>query len=87
MYASAEIIVAEAEGVALPLSAITTDKHGTTTRLVAGDVVKQVKIETGIQDGAFIEVKSGLKDGDVVRIEIDGLGAIENPCAPEPDRA
>ena len=66
MYASAEIIVAEAEGVALPLSAITTDKHGTTTRLVAGDVVKQVKIETGIQDGAFIEVKSGLKDGDVV---------------------
>ncbi len=66
MYASAEIIVAEAEGVALPLSAITTDKHGTTTRLVAGDVVKQVKIKTGIQDGAFIEVKSGLKDGDVV---------------------
>lgn len=66
MYASAEIIVAEAEGIALPLSAITTDKHGTTTRLVAGDVVKQVKIETGIQDGAFIEVKSGLKDGDVV---------------------
>lgn len=66
MYASAEIIVAEAQGVALPLSAITTDKHGTTTRLVAGDVVKQVKIETGIQDGAFIEVKSGLKDGDVV---------------------
>lgn len=66
MYASAEIIVAEAQGVALPLSAITTDKHGTTTRLVAGDVVKQVKIETGIQDGAFIEVKTGLKDGDVV---------------------
>lgn len=66
MYASAEIIVAEAEGIALPLSAITTDKHGTTTRLVAGDVVKQVKIETGIQDGAFIEVKTGLKDGDVV---------------------
>lgn len=66
MYASAEIIVAEAQGVALPLSAITTDKHGTTTRLVAGDVVKQVKIETGIQDGAFIEVKTGLKEGDVV---------------------
>lgn len=33
---------------------------------MAGDVVKQVKIETGIQDGAFIEVKTGLKDGDVV---------------------
>jgi HlyD family secretion protein len=66
MYANAEIIVTETEGVALPLSAITTDKHGTTTRLVEGNVVKQVAIETGIQDGAFIEVKSGLKSGDVV---------------------
>jgi HlyD family secretion protein len=66
MYASAEIIIAEADGVALPLSAITTDKHGTTTRLVTDNVVKQVKIETGIQDGAFIEIKDGLKQGDVV---------------------
>ncbi|MHA7968303.1 efflux RND transporter periplasmic adaptor subunit [Rhizobium sp. CAU 1783] len=66
MYANAEIILTETEGVALPLSAITTDKHGTTTRLVEGNVVKQVAIETGIQDGAFIEVKSGLKSGDVV---------------------
>ena len=66
MYASAEIIIAEAQGVALPLSAVTTDKHGTTTRLVADNVVKQVKISTGIQDGAFIEIKDGLKQGDVV---------------------
>lgn len=66
MYASAEIIVAQADGVALPLSAITTDKDGTTTRLVTDNVVKQVKISTGIQDGAFIEIKDGLKQGDVV---------------------
>lgn len=66
MYASAEIIISEAQGVALPLSAVTTDKRGTTTRLVTDNVVKQVKIETGIQDGAFIEIKDGLKQGDVV---------------------
>ncbi len=66
MYASAEIIISEAQGVALPLSAVTTDKRGTTTRLVTDNVVKQVKIETGIQDGAFIEVKDGLAQGDVV---------------------
>lgn len=66
MYASAEIIISEVQGVALPLSAVTTDKHGTTTRLVADNVVKQVKISTGIQDGAFIEIKDGLKQGDVV---------------------
>lgn len=66
MYASAEIIISEARGVALPLSAVTTDKRGTTTRLVTDNVVKQVKVETGIQDGAFIEIKDGLSQGDVV---------------------
>ena len=33
--------------------------------------------------GAAMEPRQFLKDGDVVRIEIDGLGAIENPCANE----
>ena len=33
--------------------------------------------------GAAMEPRQFLKDGDVVRIEIDGLGAIQNPCANE----
>ncbi len=66
MYGSAEIILAEATGTALPLSAITTSKNRTTTRLVKDGVVKQVDITTGIQDGAYIQVVSGLKEGDVV---------------------
>ncbi len=37
--------------------------------------------------GAAMKPMRFLKAGDVVRIEIGGLGAIENPCAPEPDRA
>lgn len=36
--------------------------------------------------GAAMKPMQFLKAGDVVRIEIDRLGAIENPCAPEPDR-
>ncbi|PZU84527.1 MAG: efflux transporter periplasmic adaptor subunit [Shinella sp.] len=66
MYGNAEIIVAEANAVALPLSAITTSKHATTTRLVNDGVIKQIDIATGIQDGAYIQVVSGLKAGDVV---------------------
>ncbi len=66
MYGSAEIILAEATGIALPLSAITTSKNRTTTRLVKDGAVKQVDITTGIQDGAYIQVVSGLKEGDVV---------------------
>jgi len=33
--------------------------------------------------GAAMEPRRFLKDGDVVRIEIEGLGAIENPCRNE----
>lgn len=63
MYASAEIVLAEANGLSLPLSAITTAKDGVTVRLVKEGVVHQVKIETGIQDGSFIQVTKGLDDG------------------------
>ena len=63
MYASAEIVLAEANGLSLPLSAITTSKDGVTVRLVKDGIVHQVKVETGIQDGSFIQVTKGLDDG------------------------
>ncbi|CAH0341591.1 efflux RND transporter periplasmic adaptor subunit [Rhizobium sp. CECT 9324] len=66
MYGTADIVINEAEGIALPLSAITTAKGETTTRIVEDGIVKLVKIETGIQDGAYIQVVKGLKEGDRV---------------------
>lgn len=66
MYGSASIIVREAEGIALPLTAVTTSRDGTTARKVENDIVKLVKVETGIQDGTSIEIISGLKSGDEV---------------------
>lgn len=66
MYANAEIIVAEANALALPLSAVTANRDGSTARKVEGNIVKQVKIETGIQDNGFVEVLSGLSAGDKV---------------------
>ena len=66
MYASAAIIVEETNALALPLSAVTSGREGSTTRKVEGDVVKQVKIETGIEDSGFIEIVSGLTAGDKV---------------------
>lgn len=66
MYASAEIVLGQANGIAVPLSAITAAKDGVTVRLIKDGVVHQVKIETGIQDGAFIEVIKGLEPGSEV---------------------
>lgn len=66
MYANAEIIITETRGLALPQSAVTTDRKGSFARLVEGNVVKQVKLEIGIQDAGFVQILSGLKAGDQV---------------------
>ena len=66
LFASAEIIVSEREGIALPLSAITTADGKTVARKVENGVVKLVPVETGIQDGQVIEIVSGLAAGDEV---------------------
>lgn len=66
MYGSASIVVREAKGVALPLSAINTENGKTTVRKVSDGTVQMVEIKTGIQDGAFIQVTEGLAEGDKV---------------------
>lgn len=66
MYGSAAITVSEAAGIALPLSAITTEQGMTTVRKVSDGTVQMVEIKTGIQDGAFIQVTEGLTEGDKV---------------------
>lgn len=66
MYGSAEIVVRETEGVSLPLTAVLTGSEGSSARRVENGVVKFAKIETGIQDGAYVEITSGLKTGDEV---------------------
>lgn len=66
MFASAEITVAEKDGLVLPLSAVTTSDGKTVARKVADGVVKLVPVTTGIQDGQVIEIVSGLAAGDEV---------------------
>jgi HlyD family secretion protein len=66
MYGSAEIIIKEVEGMALPLTAVNTDETGSTARKVQDDRIELVKIETGVQDGDYIQVLNGLKTGDTV---------------------
>ncbi|MEQ1404237.1 efflux RND transporter periplasmic adaptor subunit [Neorhizobium sp. Rsf11] len=84
MYASADIIVTETSALALPLSAVTTDRNGSTARKVEDNVVKQVKIETGIQDGGFVEVVSGLEAGDLVVAKAGAFVRDGDKIAPVP---
>lgn len=66
MFASADIVVEEKQGIVLPLSAITTAAGKTVARKVENGVVRLVPVETGIQDGQVIEIVSGLAAGDEV---------------------
>jgi len=66
MFASAEIVAEEKEGIVLPLSAVTTARGKTVVRKVENGVVTLVPVETGIQDGQVLEIVSGLAAGDEV---------------------
>ncbi|MBB4123438.1 efflux RND transporter periplasmic adaptor subunit [Martelella radicis] len=66
MYASAEIIVEEAENLALPMTAVNIDRQGSTVRRVKDGTVEIVTVKTGIQDGDAIEIVDGLAEGDQV---------------------
>lgn len=66
MYGSAAIIVQEAEGVALPMTAVTTGDGESSVRKVENDIVKLVLVKTGIQDGNLIQIVEGLKVGEDV---------------------
>jgi HlyD family secretion protein len=66
MYASAEVIISERKVLSLPMTAINAEKDGIYVRKIEGDRVKLTKIVTGVQDGDFMEVSSGLTATDVV---------------------
>jgi len=66
MFASAEIIVAEHTAPVLPITAVTSNKDGSSVRKVENNQVKLVTVSTGIQDGDYIEITEGLKPGDSV---------------------
>lgn len=66
MYGSAEIVIRQEEGIALPLTAVNSDEGGSSARKVENGVVKFVNVETGIQDGAYVEILKGLTAGEDV---------------------
>lgn len=66
MYASAEIIISERKVLSLPLTAVTAEKEGMDVRRVQDNRVEMRKVETGVQDGDYIEISKGLAANDVV---------------------
>lgn len=66
MFVEAEILVAEREGLAVPVTALGSSPEGAMVMRVTDGVVERVAVTTGIRDGGLVEITSGLTAGDRV---------------------
>ncbi|WP_333817911.1 efflux RND transporter periplasmic adaptor subunit [Tabrizicola sp.] len=66
MFVEAEIIAAEHDALAIPVTAIGASPEGSTVMRVAGGLVERVVVKTGIRDGGLVEITDGLAAGDTV---------------------
>lgn len=66
MFAEAEILVAEREGLAVPITAVGSTDGGPTVMRVRDGVVEVAPVSLGIRDGAMVEILEGLAEGDLV---------------------
>jgi HlyD family secretion protein len=66
VFVEAEIIIAEKEALAVPVSAVSTTGGVSTVMRVKDGAVQQVTVTVGIHDRGNVEITSGLVEGDQV---------------------
>jgi HlyD family secretion protein len=66
MFVEAEIMAAEREVLAVPVTAVGSTPKGSSVMRVKDGVVEPVAVTTGIRDGGLVEVTGGLAAGDLV---------------------
>ena len=65
------IHAAEANNVPiLPVEAVNIGKDGSFCYVVEDGEIKKKEIETGVTSDSFVEIKSGLKEGEQVLVDI-----------------
>lgn len=66
MFAEARVLVAERDGLAAPITSVSTEGGRSFVMRVADGVVHRVAVTTGIRDGQWIEITEGLAPGDQI---------------------
>lgn len=66
MFMDAEILVAQRETIAVPVTAVGSSPEGATVMKVTGGEVRRIQVKTGIRDGGWVEIAEGLTEGDMV---------------------
>lgn len=85
MFVEAEIVAAERETLAVPLTAVGSSAGGTTVMRVRDGLVERVVVTTGIRDGAFVEITGGLAAGDMVVAKAGAFVRAGDRINPVPD--
>lgn len=66
MFAEAEVIAAEHEAIAIPITALGAFNGKPTVMKVVDGTVSRVEVQSGIRDGGYVEIIQGLALGDTV---------------------
>ena len=66
MFARATIDASRSCGVAIPRSAVTYRTEGTSVQVIRDGVVETRRIVTGLRSDTDVEIRSGLKEGDIL---------------------
>ncbi len=66
MFLTADILVREAEVLAVPVTAVGASPEGTTVMRVVDGVVERVPVVTGMRHAGMVEIVEGLASGDLV---------------------
>jgi HlyD family secretion protein len=66
MFMDAEVLAAERETVAVPVTAVGSSSEGSTVMKVTDGEVSRVVVKTGIRDGGWVEIVEGISAGDTV---------------------
>lgn len=63
MFVQARILVAERQALALPLTAVSVERGQAYVMQVQDGTIHRIEVATGIRDGEWVEIVSGLADG------------------------
>jgi HlyD family secretion protein len=68
MFLDADVLVAERQAVAIPVTAVGSAPEGgaTVMKVSAEGLVTRVPVTTGIRDSGYVEIVTGLQAGDMV---------------------
>ncbi len=66
MFMDADILVAERETIAVPVTAVGSSPQGSTVMKVTNGEVSRTVVKTGIRDGGWVEIVEGITAGDTV---------------------